>query len=108
MGRARRRAVRSQSGFRHAGARRQDDRQAASRAGSPLAGSAAGLSASARAGRCDRRVSARLLAANTSLAAPAVAPDAALHYLTAMRASPAPLTSPDLAEDGLPVPQRYW
>ena len=25
-----------------------------------------------------------------------------------MRASPAPTISPDLAEDGLPVPQRYW
>ena len=47
-------------------------------------------------------------AANTSVAAQAVAPDAALHYLTRMRASPATTISPDLAEDGLPVPQRYW
>jgi DHA2 family multidrug resistance protein-like MFS transporter len=37
-----------------------------------------------------------------------MAPDAALHYLTLMRASPTTATPPDIAEDGLPVPQRYW
>src|SRR3954466_13686620 len=46
--------------------------------------------------------------ANTSVAARAVTTDAALHYLTRMRASPTATSPPDIAEDGLPVPQRYW
>jgi DHA2 family multidrug resistance protein-like MFS transporter len=37
-----------------------------------------------------------------------VAPDAALHYFSGMRSPRAPGTSFDPAEDGLPIPQRYW